>query len=58
MKLLKPKPYLIGEILGWTLARMVDLMYQNRTASHFLRGLVSQLLTEMTSRGIEKEETR
>lgn len=56
MKLLKPKPYLIGEILGWTLARMVDLMYQNQTASHFLRGLVSQLLTEMTSRGIKTRE--
>lgn len=55
---MKAKPYIIGEILGRTLARMVDLMYQNRTASHFLRGLVGHFLKKMTSRGIEKENMK
>jgi len=28
-----PKAYVVGRSLGWVLARMVDLMYQNNTAA-------------------------
>lgn len=44
---LNPKAYIVGHAMGWVLARMVDLMYQNNTAGHFLRGLTCRLDKEM-----------
>lgn len=47
-----PKAYLIGYGMGWALAKMIDLMYQNSTAGHFLRDLMCRLDKEMEARKV------
>ena len=47
------RPYKAGVSLARSVIEMVDLMYQNKTAQKFLRGLISTLSKEQQERIIK-----
>ena len=45
-----------GRQLATTINEIVNLFYQNKTAIHFLKGLLKGIKAELTKREKEKEE--
>ena len=54
----KGRSYIAGVRLGESLVEMAHLMYQNRTALHFLRGLKSIIEAELENREVVELERK
>lgn len=47
-----------GMLMGKALIAMVHLMYQDKTAAHFLRGLYAEIVKEMKRRAINERASK